>query len=240
MEYNCFTMLLVSAVQHLESAIYIYAYIPSLFSLRPLLRFSFFSLVFCSLGMRCLCINFFLTFFLLGVLLVSYICGLMSIIYFWKCEVIISSNTSFSSLFLFFLVFPLCLCYFLFKLSHSSWIFCSALLILVFPFVLRLLSFCWHWFKLTDASPSADSIHERMKSILFFCYIVGVFVTRISFEFFSWSVHLPAYISYLFLHAAHFSIRIISILCLVVLNSRCDNSNISTISVSHSGAGSIS
>lgn len=110
----------------------------------------------------------------------------------------------------------------------------------VFPFVVRFLSFCWHWFKLTDASPSVDSIHEGRKSILYFCYIVGFFVTRISFSFFSWSVHRPAYISYLFLHVAHFSIRIISILFLVVLNSRCGKSNISTTSVSHSGAGSIS
>ena len=45
-------------------------------------------------------------FFLLGVLLVSYICGLVSIINFRKFEVIISSDTSFSSLFLFLLVFP--------------------------------------------------------------------------------------------------------------------------------------
>ena len=113
------------------SYLYIYLY-PLPLEPQASFKIFFFFLVFCSLGMICLCINFSLIFFLLGVLLVSYICGLVSIIYFWKCEVIISSNTSFSSLFLFFLVFPLCLCYFLFKLSHSSWIFCSALLILLF------------------------------------------------------------------------------------------------------------
>lgn len=172
--------------------------------------------------MICLAVDF-LLFIMLGVLEAAWIHGLISPINFGKFSAIIMSN-SFS---LYLSEFSLtCVTPFLVVSRLLVCLFNFLFILFFFSFAFQFGKFYWHIFKRTDFFfGHVQATDESIKSIFHFCI----------FDFWDFLLLLRVSISLSSLPICSYMLstlsrRALSILVIVILNSRSDNSKISVIS----------